>query len=82
MNPKTIVEDAQRKFTVLKARSWRVVEAKVHNLTVNEKNKKIGLPQYIHLYLSFTLLILFCVFHIIITILEHRQNVLGVYRKL
>ena len=36
---KTMVEDAQRKFSVLKARSWRVVKAKVHNLIINERNK-------------------------------------------
>ena len=27
---KAIVEDVQHKFTILKARSWRVVKAKVH----------------------------------------------------
>ena len=32
---KTMVEDAQRKFSVLKARSWKVVKAKVHNLIIN-----------------------------------------------
>ena len=37
---KTMVEDAQRKFTILKARYWRVVKAKVHNLIVNERKKK------------------------------------------
>ena len=37
---KSMVEDAQRKFSVLKARSWRVVKAKVHNLIVNERKKK------------------------------------------
>ena len=35
-----MVEDAQWKFSVLKARSWRVVKAKVHNLIVNERKKK------------------------------------------
>ena len=37
---KTIVEDAQRKFTALNARSWRVVKAKVHDLIFNERKKK------------------------------------------
>ena len=37
---KSMVEDAQRKFSVLKARSRRIVKAKVHNLTVNERKKK------------------------------------------
>ena len=37
---KNMVEDAQRKFSVLKARSLRVVKAKVHNLIVNERKKK------------------------------------------
>ena len=37
---KSMVEDAQRKFTVLNARSWRVVKAKVHNLIVTERKKK------------------------------------------
>ena len=36
----SMVEDARRKFSVLKARSWRVVKAKVHNLIVNERKKK------------------------------------------
>ena len=36
----SMVEDAQRKFSVLKASSWRVVKAKVHNLIVNERKKK------------------------------------------
>ena len=36
----SMVEDAQLKFSVLKARSWRVVKAKVHNLIVNERKKK------------------------------------------
>ena len=37
---KAVVKDAQRKCTVLKARSWNVVKAKVHNLIVNQRNKK------------------------------------------
>ena len=36
----SMVENAQRKFSVLKARSWRVVKAKVHNLIVNERKKE------------------------------------------
>ena len=44
---KTIVEYAQLKFTVLKARSWRAVKAKVHNPIVNEKKKK---KEYIENY--------------------------------
>ena len=37
---KAVVKDAQWKCTVLKARSWSVVKAKVHNLIVNQRNKK------------------------------------------
>ena len=36
---KPMVEDAQQKFTVGKARSWEVFQAKVHNLIVQEKKK-------------------------------------------
>ena len=36
----SMIEDAQHKFTALKARSWRVVKAKVHNLIVQERKKK------------------------------------------
>ena len=36
----TIVEDTQGKFNVLKACSWRIAKAKVHNLIVNERKKK------------------------------------------
>ena len=37
---KNIVENAPRKFTVLKARSGRIVKANVHNLVVNKRKKK------------------------------------------
>ena len=37
---KTIVEDAQQKFTILKACSWRVVKGIVHNLIVKERKKQ------------------------------------------
>ena len=37
---KTMDEDAQQKFTVRKARSWRIFKVKIHNLIVNEKKEK------------------------------------------
>ena len=37
---KAVAKDPQRKCAVLKARPWRVVKAKVHNLTVNQRKKK------------------------------------------
>ena len=67
---KTMAEDAKRKFSVWKAHSWRVFKPKFHNLIVNEKNKKLGILQYIHLYiyLSFTLL------NIVLCFSYHHQN--------
>ena len=59
-----------------------VFKAKDHNLIVDEKTEKKGILQYIHLYFPFALLILLCVFTVIIKILEHSQNILGIYRKL
>ena len=67
---KTMVEDAQRKFTVWKARSWRVFKPKVHNLIVNETKEKLEILQSIYsfIYLSFTLLIVALCFS------YHHQN--------
>ena len=42
------------------------------------RERKIEILQLNHLHLPFTLLILFCIFHIIITILEHMLSSLGV----
>ena len=36
----TMVQDAERKFAVLKGRSWTVFKAKVHNIRANERKKK------------------------------------------
>ena len=35
----SMIEDAQHKFTVLKARFWRIVKDKVYNLIVKERKK-------------------------------------------
>ena len=48
------------------------------------KESKLETLQYTHLYLPFTLLILFCIFRITISIEEHNidKAFLRVYRKL
>ena len=63
------------KFAVLKARSWRVVKNKVHNLMVNERNKKnSNITIYLLIFVFYIVNIFFYVFYIIIVILEHRQS--------
>ena len=36
---RTMIEDSQRRFSVLKQRSWRIIKAKVNNLIVNDRRK-------------------------------------------
>ena len=36
---RTMIEDSQRRFSVLKQRSWRIIKAKVNNLIINDRRK-------------------------------------------
>ena len=37
---KNMVEDAQKKFSVLQKRTWFLIKTKVYNLIVNDRKKK------------------------------------------
>ena len=37
---RTMIEDSQRKSSILKERSWRIIKAKVNNL-INDRKKNI-----------------------------------------
>ena len=60
-----MVEDAQRKFSVLKARSWRIVKVKVHNLIVNErkKNRNIIIHAFIFAFYDVNIILCFLYYH-------------------
>ena len=36
---RSMVEDSQRRFSVLKQRLWRIIKAKVNNLIINDRRK-------------------------------------------
>ena len=38
---RTMIGDSQRKFSILKKRSWRIIKAKVNNLIINDRKNNI-----------------------------------------
>ena len=79
---KAMVEDAQRKFTVWKARSWRIFKAKVHNLIVNEKRKNRNMTIYPFIFAFYVGNIVFVFLVSSLKLSEHRQSFSRLYRKL